>query len=116
MPTKISKVAKELNVGVSTAAEFLRKHNIAVDDNPNARIDSDAVALLTKEFSKDKDDKAKSNSYSSPRRERRDTSRNERNNPEEIKTEVPRQGLRVLGKIDLDSPKGNVKKSQGSPH
>lgn len=51
MRTKISKVAKDLNVGVGTAAEFLRKHNIDVDNNPNSRIDDDAVALLTKEFS-----------------------------------------------------------------
>ena len=32
MPIRISKIAKELNVGVSTAAEFLRKHDIEVDE------------------------------------------------------------------------------------
>lgn len=47
MRTKISKVARDLNVGVSTAVEFLRKHNIEVDEGPNARIDSDAVDMLT---------------------------------------------------------------------
>ena len=47
MRTKISKVAKDLNVGVSTAVEFLRKHNIEVEEgNINARIDDDAVQLL----------------------------------------------------------------------
>ena len=50
MPTKISKVAKDLNVGVNTAVEFLRKHNVNVDDNPNARIDDEAVELLVKEY------------------------------------------------------------------
>ena len=55
MPTKISKVAKDLNVGVNTAVEFLRKHNVNVDDNPNARIDDEAVELLVKEYSKDID-------------------------------------------------------------
>ena len=58
MRTKISKVARDLNVGVSTAVEFLRKHNIEVDEGPNARIDSDAVDMLTKEFSSDKNTKA----------------------------------------------------------
>ena len=57
MPTKISKVARELNVGVSTAVEFLRKNNVQVDDNPNARIDDMAVQLLFKEYSNDKDAK-----------------------------------------------------------
>lgn len=55
MPTKINKIARELNVGVSTAVDFLRKHNVQVDDNPNARIDDHAVELLFKEYSKDKD-------------------------------------------------------------
>ena len=49
MPTKISKVAKDLNVGVNTAVEFLRKRNIIVEEgNLNARIDDNAVALLKK--------------------------------------------------------------------
>ena len=49
MRTKISKVAKDLNVGVATAVEFLRKNNIDVEEgNINARIDDAAVELLTR--------------------------------------------------------------------
>ena len=44
-------------MGVSTAVEFLRKNNVQVDDNPNARIDDMAVQLLFKEYSNDKDAK-----------------------------------------------------------
>ena len=58
MRQKISKLAKELNVGVNTAVEFLRKHGVEVDDNPNARVDEKAVAMLQKEFSKDASVKA----------------------------------------------------------
>ena len=67
MKYKISKLAKELNVGVSTAVEFLRKHNIDVDEGqgPNARIDESAAQLLQKEFSSDKSEKAASESISS---------------------------------------------------
>ncbi len=36
--TKISKVAKDLNVSVPTVIEFLRTKNIEIDDNPNTRI------------------------------------------------------------------------------
>ena len=39
MRTKICKVASDLNIGVATAVEFLRKHNIEVNEGPNARID-----------------------------------------------------------------------------
>ena len=71
MRTKISKVARDLNVGVSTAVEFLRKHNIEVDEGPNARIDSDAVDMLTKEFSSDKNTKADAEKYSGPAAKKR---------------------------------------------
>ena len=65
--TKISKIAKDLNVSVSTAIEFLRKKNITVEDNPNARIEDDAVNILINEFRSDKDQKIKSEQFSSER-------------------------------------------------
>ena len=51
MRIKISKVAKDLNVGINTAVEFLRKNNVEIEENPgpNTRIDEDAVDILTKE-------------------------------------------------------------------
>lgn len=50
---KISKIAKELNVSLSTVTDFLRSKNIEVDDNPNTRIDENAEALLMQHFSTD---------------------------------------------------------------
>ena len=98
MRTKISKIIKDLNVGLRTAVEYLRKHNIEVDENnPNARIDSDAVELLTKEFSTDKDVKKRSIDIINTKKEKK----NERVQPKEVKTEI--QKPKVLGKIDLDS-------------
>lgn len=107
MRTKISKIAKDLNVGVGTAAEFLRKHNIDIDNNPNSRIDDDAVALLTREFSNDKADKAKSDNNIIKRREGR-----KKSVADEVSTAAP--GLRVLGKIDLDAAKGGARKDSSS--
>ena len=73
MRTKISKVAKDLNVGVNTAVEFLRKHNIEVDEgNPNARIDSDAVDLLMQEFSNDKTAKDAAEGFSKRREHKKE--------------------------------------------
>ena len=65
--TKISKIAKDLNVALPTVIEFLRKKDITVDDNPNARIEDDAVELLVKEFRNDKDLKTLSDQFSSER-------------------------------------------------
>ena len=48
--TKISKVAKDLNVALPTVIEFLHKKNISIDDNPNTRVEDDIVDILVKEF------------------------------------------------------------------
>ena len=108
MPTKISKVAKDLNVGVNTAVEFLRKHNVEVEDNPNARIDDAAVEMLIKEYSKDKDFKEQLNKYITTRKEEKKTAKAVKEKQEEVKTKIPEtKGPKVVGKVNLDS-KGNV--------
>ncbi|MCH5217909.1 MAG: translation initiation factor IF-2 [Muribaculaceae bacterium] len=101
MMIKISKIAKELNVGVQTAVEFLRKRNIEVESNPNARIDDTAAELLMKEFSRDRNVKEASDNFTSARQERK-IARQERTKPEEVKTEVPTlSGPRIAGKVDV---------------
>lgn len=108
MPTKISKVAKDLNVGVSTAVDFLKKHNVEVDNDPNARIDDMAVELLVKEYSKDKDFKAQLDKYTNTRKEEKKAAKADKPRTIEIKTQIPEtKGPKVLGKVNLDS-KGNV--------
>lgn len=109
MRTKISKVARDLNVGVSTAVEFLRKHNIEVDEGPNARIDSDAVDMLTKEFSSDKNTKADAEKIFGTRREEK--KERPRKEQRAARPEADRRpaGPRILGTIDLDNPKAGLK-------
>ena len=56
--TKISKVAKDLNVSaLPTVIDFLRKKDINIDENPNTSVEDDVVQLLMKRISKDKDQK-----------------------------------------------------------
>lgn len=56
---KISKVAKELNIGITTALECLHNHGIEIDNSPNARISDEAVELLCAQFCRDKSLKSK---------------------------------------------------------
>jgi translation initiation factor IF-2 len=51
--TRLSKIARELNVGISTIVEFLHKKGVKIDSNPNEKITSEQVELLLKEFSTD---------------------------------------------------------------
>ena len=106
MRTKISKIANDLNVGVNTVVEFLRKHNVEVDNNPNARIDEAAVELLRKEFSNDKAVKVKVEDRINERRTERIEKAERR---QAVTPETPQ--LKVVGKIDLD----NVSKPKPTP-
>ena len=58
MSVKLSKVTKDLNVGLATVVEFLHKKGFSevAENNPNARISDEQYDLLLQEFSKDKTD------------------------------------------------------------
>jgi len=50
---RLSKVAREFNVGISTIVEFLNKKGYELDENPNAKVSPKCYDILTKEYSKD---------------------------------------------------------------
>ncbi len=100
--TKISKVAKDLNVALPTVVDFLRGKNITIDDNPNARIEDDVVDLLVKEFKNDKDQKTKSEQFSSERMQQREKTKPASKPVDEIKLSSEINKPKILGKIELD--------------
>ncbi|MBW6496750.1 MAG: translation initiation factor IF-2 [Bacteroidales bacterium] len=51
---RLSKVAKEFNIGTSTIIEFLGKKGISLENNPNTKIPVNAYELLYKEFQQEK--------------------------------------------------------------
>jgi translation initiation factor IF-2 len=107
--TKISKVAKDLNVALPTVIEFLRKNDVDIDENPNpnTRIEDDAVQLLVNAFQTDKDLKDKSEQFLSGRIKSKSSPKDkDKDSPkpvEEIKlpADTPAKP-RILGKIELD--------------
>ena len=50
---RLSKVARDFNVGISTIVEFLHKKGFAIDSDPNNKITDDAYHLLEKEYKGD---------------------------------------------------------------
>jgi len=70
--SRLSKIARELNVGISTIVEFLNKQGIKMTPDPNAKIDADAQVLLEKQFRKDHDAKVEADMHR-PGRLKRDT-------------------------------------------
>ncbi|MDE5555660.1 MAG: translation initiation factor IF-2 N-terminal domain-containing protein, partial [Muribaculaceae bacterium] len=92
--TKISTLAKDLNVALPTVIDFLHKKNINIDPSPNTRVEDDVVALLMSEFKHDKDLKPQAAvrpAKPAPQ-------------PAASKTEPAPEpaGPRILGKIELD--------------
>ncbi len=112
MRTKLGKIAKDLNVGIGTAAELLRKHNIEVVDDPNIRIDDDAIEILTRAFSTDKSAKAQATDQATQRREDKKSARQEREKAAETRKAV---GPKIVGQIDLATGKPVEKAQEKKP-
>jgi len=51
--TRLSKAAREFNVGISTIVDFLHKKGFDLDPNPNTKLPHEAYVLLIKEYSSD---------------------------------------------------------------
>jgi translation initiation factor IF-2 len=132
--TRLSKAAREFNVGISTIVEFLHKKGFDLDPNPNTKLPHEAYILLVKEYSTDisvkkeseklilKDLHRKKESVSiddfSDKVESDEQERDEdvlvkdssgMKTTVDIKTEIRKPDIKLVGKIDLEKtlkPKG----------
>ncbi len=98
--TKISKIAKDLNISVNTVIEFLRKRDINIEESPNTRVEEDIVNLLMGEFQSDKDLKKRSAQITTERKESR-VKPAAAPKAEDEAADSPR-APRILGKLELD--------------
>ena len=60
MAVRLSKVAREFNVGLSTIVEFLHSKGIKISSDPNAKLTEEDYSLVAKEFSTDSEVKKES--------------------------------------------------------
>ena len=93
-----------MNVGITTAVEFLQKKGFVVEANPNTKITDEQFDLLKKEFSTDKVLKEKSERFL---QERQTKERNkgsvaiEGYGPKEAKAKTTEQKAVVSGEWNL---------------
>ena len=110
MSVRLSKVAKECNVGLQTAVDFLQKKGFSgVEVNPNTKISEEQYQLLLKEFTSDKGLRNEATQLIQQRqeqnKERKEAARTKAVE-EVVETKVPVvEGPKVLGRIDLNAPK-----------
>ena len=115
MRVKISKVIKDLNVGLQTIQDFFAKKKIDLDVTPNTKIPEDILDILIKEFKPDMEQKLKSEYFTNVRLKDKEKAKpqaaTEEKQPEETLTEVRKP--KVVGKIDLEAAgKPAAKKSK----
>jgi translation initiation factor IF-2 len=125
--TRLSKAAREFNVGISTIVEFLHKKGFDLDPNPNTKLPHEAYILLVKEYSTDisvkkeseklilKDLHRKKESVSiNDFSEKSETEESESDDDVlvkdssgvkssvDIKTEIKKPEVKLVGRIDLE--------------
>lgn len=123
---RLSKVAKEFNVGIHTIVEFLESKNIKVESNPNTKLEANIYAVLLDEYQSDKTDKEAAKKINigaeketisiqetkkveikaeevvvqPPVKEEKPV---ELDPVKEVEEEAPSTGPKIISKIDLDS-------------
>lgn len=110
MSIRLSKIAKELNVGVSTVVDFLKRKGHSIPSDLNYKLTDDEADMLYQEFSKDKKMKIDSEKVSQKRhvKEKRGSVAIEGFGEEEdvikpVVSEEQKPKIKQVGKIDLDS-------------
>ncbi len=125
---RLSKVARELNVGISTLVEFLASKGIEIDSKPNTKLEPEHYEILKEEYADDQELKEEAEktvlkherrrTVSLKNKEKKETSQDEEEIEEtkeaeelpEKEVETPDKkeeeqkegkGLNVVGKIDL---------------
>ncbi len=100
---RLSKIARELNVGISSLVDHLKEKGVEIESSPNTKVDEDVYGILLEEFADAKKEKEKSKEATAKREQRPAVKKPE--SPETIKAETEKlSGPSVVGKIDL-SPK-----------
>ncbi len=132
--TRLSKAAREFNVGISTMIEFLHKKGIEIDPNPNTKLTHEAYLLLLKEYSSDLSVKKESEKLILKDLHKKKESVSIDDVPEkvqaeeaereeeilvmdssglkkgvDIKTEIKKPEVKLVGKIDLEKTKKAAK-------
>ena len=115
---RLSKIAKDFNVGIQTLVEFLQKKGGNSDWGPNSNVPDDMFEMLSREFNKDKSVKQASERERQERLQTRDKIKEETRQINAVNSGVTQsslaqtpgdekvkqqQGPKILGTIDLNA-------------
>jgi len=128
MSIRLSKACKDLNVGMSTALEFLAKKGHKLAHDPNLKLEDDLHLLLAKEFNKDMALKIESERISQERHHKEkaatvaldgyNTPKPVEKQPENFHVTISEDQLphfKPVGHIDLESKDKHAEKQAEAP-
>ncbi|MBR8534306.1 translation initiation factor IF-2 [Carboxylicivirga sediminis] len=120
---RLSKVAREFNVGHHTIVEFLQKKGFKVETNPNTKISEEMYSLLAQEYRGDSHVKKESEKLAKLKEKSKKESislsdirddiepAKEKEKPAETPAAKDESGPKVVGKVDLDALKPKKKEA-----
>ena len=113
MAIKLSKVCKELNVGLSTAVDFFNKHDVTIAEDPNTRITDEQYMMLVKEYNKDMALKIEAEEQAR-QRSQKTSEKQVMKEQEESNEATHTQSIKIkpVGHINLDSIENPRKKEE----
>ena len=111
---RLSKLARELNVGIGTLIEEAEKKGIKIENNPNTKLSRDVVQVLEKEFAKDKSVKEESKAIGLSTRHKKENVVIEEKQIEAPKAEVKEQPEILIKNTTLSAP-AREKKEEPAP-
>ena len=137
---RLSKAAREFNVGIQTIVEYLHKKGFDISTDPNGKIPPEAYALIVKEYSSDLSVKKDAEKLAlkekiTPKKslsiDDMETAREgDSGEPDEeflitdisgvkkhldLRTEIKKPEVKTVGKVDLTPPAKTVKKEPETP-
>ena len=106
---RLSKVAKEFNVGIDTILEFLASKG--VDDlNRNSKISPETYEVLVDEYQPDKKVKAEAKELKKAEAEQKSQEKEE---VQTLRVSVPKiEGLKIVSKVDITEEKSTIKQEE----
>jgi len=114
---RLNKVLRELNISIDRAVDFLESKNIEIEKRPTTKISAEVYDLLSGEFQTDANKRVASTEISEAKQKEKEALRLKREKELEeklqkeaaaktvIKTKTAVQGLKKVGKIELEKPK-----------
>ena len=110
---KISKVAKDLNIGISNIRDTLEKKGFTVDDGPNARISEEQYEILLQVYAPDRKQNEKNADFLAKRQREKQEKKAAKEETKQPPVTAPAlRGLKVVGSL---TPPTQPEKKEETP-